>query len=357
MTRHKVVTYNVLSSHLAGADYFVYCDPKNLDAGTRLARVQAKLNEQIKQRAIICLQEVSTLWAGSLHTHFASHNYHFIFSQYSAKFSGYMGVGIAFPLDTYNLLTTDITRVADTGLFVNPEFEEGDRPPAPKLTFMERFWKTLKWVLFGNPPLVPETWEKSSRYRKNTMISLRLQPKESNARFCVSTYHMPCAFRLPKVMLCHASLAVQCAQTFAGSDPLIVTGDWNFIPNSTPYRLITRGAIEPSHPEYVKYTPPNPTSDDETSIPRVPWSCELREPMRSACAVHLSREPAFTNNAQPLRESKPFVETLDFVFVSEQWQVKDVDPLPMSKDVAKSGVFPSETEPSDHVLVGVTLAL
>jgi hypothetical protein len=53
--------------------------PENLDAATRLAKILAKLDAEIKtaQRpTIFCLQEVSYNWAGAMHTFFGQRGYH-----------------------------------------------------------------------------------------------------------------------------------------------------------------------------------------------------------------------------------------------------------------------------------------
>lgn len=39
----RVVTYNVLSSHLCEPEYYVKCDPADLDPSTRLSRVKEQL--------------------------------------------------------------------------------------------------------------------------------------------------------------------------------------------------------------------------------------------------------------------------------------------------------------------------
>ena len=67
----RVVTYNVLSSHLAEPTYFTHCDPDDLRAETRLTRVMEKLDAETARRAVIGLQEVSMTWAGPLHAYFA----------------------------------------------------------------------------------------------------------------------------------------------------------------------------------------------------------------------------------------------------------------------------------------------
>ncbi len=61
--------------------------------------------------------------------------------------------------------------------------------------------------------------------------------------FCVSTYHMPCAFRFPHVMTCHTALSVHAAAAFAGhGTPFVLAGDFNFAPQSQQYELVTTGA-------------------------------------------------------------------------------------------------------------------
>ena len=84
----RVTTYNVLSSHLGGADYFTSCKPEHLDANNRLKKLLKKLDIEIAAKAIICLQEVSTPWAGALHVYFASKGYHMVTGLYGNKFNG-----------------------------------------------------------------------------------------------------------------------------------------------------------------------------------------------------------------------------------------------------------------------------
>jgi 2',5'-phosphodiesterase len=62
----RVVSYNVLSSHLCGADHYNMCKPEDLDPPTRRKRVEALLMEHMDKQAVICLQEVSVQWVGEL---------------------------------------------------------------------------------------------------------------------------------------------------------------------------------------------------------------------------------------------------------------------------------------------------
>lgn len=47
----RVVTYNILCSHLAEPTRFPLCDPENLDAPTRLIRVKQKLDTEVSARS------------------------------------------------------------------------------------------------------------------------------------------------------------------------------------------------------------------------------------------------------------------------------------------------------------------
>lgn len=75
----RVVSYNVLSSHLASPSHFSTLNPEYLDAAYRLPNVLSKLENQMKEpKTVICLQEVSYDWAGSFHNFFANRGYHLV---------------------------------------------------------------------------------------------------------------------------------------------------------------------------------------------------------------------------------------------------------------------------------------
>ena len=75
--------------------------------------------------------------------------------------------------------------------------------------------------------------------------------------------------------------------------------------------------------------------------------------MRSAYKVKNGVEPAFTNYAQTKNDKEPFVGTLDYIFLSDQWIVDNVSELP-SMDSVK-GPLPTLQEPSDHLLISAEL--
>ena len=77
--------------------------------------------------------------------------------------------------------------------------------------------------------------------------------------------------------------------------------------------------------------------------------------LRSAYRSVLGAEPEFTNFAFTKDMDKPFVETLDYIFVSEHCKPVDVLRLPRRSDA--KGPFPNHSQHSDHVPLRATMEL
>jgi len=205
---------------------------------------------------------------------------------YGSKFNGYMGVGIAVPLKKYEITDVNITRIADTKHHVSK------RPSSLwKDLFMHVLkWLTSLWVLLKQQqqaqPAVTDSfsiWD-SALSRSNQMVSMRLKLIKRGAgarRFTVSTYHMPCMYKLPQglyysiyvlllspdtsiipgkpslhihdilVMTIHSALAAQHAQKYARDDPYVLMGDFNFTPSSPQYALLTKGTMDAEVSEFM----------------------------------------------------------------------------------------------------------
>lgn len=80
------------------------------------------------------------------------------------------------------------------------------------------------------------------------MVALELL--KGGMSFWVSTYHMPCAFRSPLVMTMHAALVTQAIQKLAGDRPYILAGDFNLMPASQEYKLLTGGRLDNDNPVF-----------------------------------------------------------------------------------------------------------
>jgi len=251
---------------------------------------------------------------------------------YGGKFDGYMGCAIAFPTGKYTLETCKISRVAD--------LKRWPRLPAPSkrervVNFFQDAWR--KWK--GERPPVDPYFD--TKKRANQVIMTRLLDKQAGATFCVATYHMPCQFRLPEVMVSHTALALKHLQNLARSDPLIFCGDFNFKPGDSPYRLVTTGALPKDDIHY----PTMPAVDS--------WRPKIEYAMTSAYLTADGAEPAFTNWAFTRGSPEDFMGCLDYIFLSEGLQVSGVKRVATQEEAP--GPYPSETQPSDHVMIAADL--
>jgi mRNA deadenylase 3'-5' endonuclease subunit Ccr4 len=263
----RLTTYNVLSSSLAGPGYFTSCKPEYLDQDYRLKKLKAKLEEDMKARSVICLQELSISWTGALHSFFQDNGYYLVTGLYGNKFNGYMGVGIAYPLDKFTLLEADITKIADTKKMPKRKWDKSEK----ELGFRQKVkktWESLRQIWGSSNSTSNGNWKKDRERefdlwqevtrRSNQAVALRLQFKSpsssssssknqknsnKNKQFVVGTYHMPCMFDQPSVMVAHCALSAQHFQKFAGGDPLIYAGDFNIKPDSSMYSMLTEGAL------------------------------------------------------------------------------------------------------------------
>lgn len=360
-SEHRLYTYNVLCSHLAGKDHFRYCKPEFLGAEYRLGLIKEKLSAEIEVGAIIALQEIGYEWAGELHAFFAEKNYYFVNLHYGSRFNNYMGVGMAIPLSKYEIVKVDCKRVADTIWL----------PRAPRKHWLVAFF--VGWMMFFfnliQDLLIrykimkkPHDLWQHVKDRWNNLTSVKLRSRKTDETFWVSTYHMPCAFNNPDMMTVHSSLALKHLQNLAGyvepkdgeeeieKVPYVLLGDFNFKPNDGMYTLYTTGTLEKDHPAFPSSRVGLPAGVDFTFNPDV-------HPVRSAYLVANGEEPEYTNNAR-VREQPHFKETLDYVFISDEWNVNAVDSLDhlVSKE-EQDQPFPDEVEPSDHVSIAANLSL
>ncbi len=308
----RVASYNVLSSHLAEPGYFTKCEPRFLEPGYRLQKLQVKLEGEIAQRAVICLQEVSITWVGTLHVYFGKRGYTLVPALYGNRNNGYMGVALAFPNDVYEADEVVVTVVSETKA-------RWPRRPTPSSTQLVgaaawsvaslAFWpftQSLRLLGFGKRPVWQREGDKSTdayssweyaASRSNRLVLARLTHKLSGRRFCVATYHMPCAFWDSAVMHIHCALAAQFVQKTAAADAYVLAGDFNIKPRDSTYELLTKGRVPNEHHGLPKRVDPSDS-----------WAPVLEEPMRSAYAVANGKEPDFTNYAQTKSMAEPFIE-------------------------------------------------
>ena len=63
--------------------------------------------------------------------------------------------------------------------------------------------------------------------------------------FVVGTYHMPCMFKVPSVMMIHCALSAQHIHKYANNDPYVLVGDFNIRPGAS--------LSHPVHPFFLSF--------------------------------------------------------------------------------------------------------
>uniref|UniRef100_A0A7S2ZUU9 Endonuclease/exonuclease/phosphatase domain-containing protein n=2 Tax=Rhodosorus marinus TaxID=101924 RepID=A0A7S2ZUU9_9RHOD len=335
-TYTRFVSYNVLSSSLSTPTTFPECDPDALLEENRLQKLTIKLEREITFRSVVCLQEVSIKWSGALHTFFSKNGYHFVFSGYGNRFNGYMGVGIAVPVHDFDILDVDLTRVADV--------KQWPRSPKEELSGISKVWKDFTSTRLGKAMFPqerpPDSAYVGARKRHNIVVFARLRSKRNGHVVCVANYHMPCAYMQQGLMVIHLSLVVNQVQKLCGEDPVVFCGDFNMQPDQGLYKMVVEGIVpEDLDPEVPAY---------DSWLPTAP------EKLLSTYKEFTGSEPEFTNYAKT-GDKPEFCATLDYIFISPDLEVVDVESLPTQEEVA--GPLPNEEEPSDHLLIAATIRI
>lgn len=107
----KVITYNLLSPKLCNpSDFLNYKNPEDLDPTTRKTRTITLLESFFTHspQPIICLQEISADWKGTLELLFAKHDYSFFTMSY-----GILGVGIAIPNQSISVINVEYIHIGE----------------------------------------------------------------------------------------------------------------------------------------------------------------------------------------------------------------------------------------------------
>ena len=343
----KVVVrdYNILSHFLVRESQLVNCARENLKSNVRFEKIINKLQGCIDEKAIICLQEVPQVWGSLLFTYFYKQDYCFVPSYYGNVWNGRMGVAIAFPRSVYNLEESHITTIIDTKRWADPPEDKNLSGKTGVFAFCSKLigrafqWAKSIFVTAPAPPPVEQDIWSLAKSRHNTTICLKLSVIGAEQKqFFVSTYHMPCMFFNPPVMMIHSYLIARYIQKIARGTPYILAGDFNFKPTDMCYKFYTGKPIDRHSSDYpVPY--PNDTDFDLSTL----------QPMKSAYKVRYGSEPYFTTHSG---EEVPFQDTLDYIFHSPNLRVLDALPLP-----AKLSPIPNKYEPSDHLMIGATFQL
>jgi endonuclease/exonuclease/phosphatase family metal-dependent hydrolase len=253
------------------------------------------LKNKVKENYIICLQELSDEWISVLFPFFVDNKYTFAYD------SQFCGVGIAFP-SHFKLQEIECHQVGDK----------------------------LKKLVDDECKNNIDSWQRSVSTRNRILL---LTLRHGSTTFSIANYHMPCKFRDSSLMMIHASMILQIAKEFANGKPYILAGDFNSTPDSNVYKMITGVEYQKDY-EQVSYMTPAFNTGDLTSV-------------YTLCN---NKEPCFTNYSNA-GDNGDFCDTIDYIFLSNHWKVKNVLDL-----IDKPETYlPNERQPSDHLPIGATI--
>lgn len=357
--------WNVLSTSLCTPkSYFEpHYDPVDLDPETRTAAVAARVEAEVSAGKLVALVEVDTVKIlPALLPIFDRYNYGVMQQMYGRYYNGFMGVVLAWPREQYELVDCKQTQMGEL-LYQKYRSRLPARAVEPRFPWymggvlsdaVAAGWKQI----FPAKPvkLPPNVWAESTR-RQNWVLMARLSARSGNTDpFVVAAYHMPCMFFLPPAMLLHADAVMTEVCDFAGEDPTIVAGDWNFGPASHPYQLITGDVGPMAEPApFATGDGLRPAADSGPVEEAGPdgWKPTLTRRFESACVKAFGHEPASTNQAK-MKDGKEFCGVLDFVFLSEgtNWRVA-MDPVPGEEHMGR--LAPNADLASDHVPLDMSL--
>ena len=301
----KVITYNLLSPKLCNqSDFLNYVNPEDLEPTIRKTRTIALLESFFAHspQPIICLQEISADWKGTLELLFAKNDYSFFNISY-----GILGVGIAIPNQSISVTNVEYIHIGELIKTNTPrliwrteeEYREAERDRKIRednLTFMQKvslYVKDMTALIPEYIRVIEETINEA-KWRKNYAIRITLEASEK--RFIVYNYHMPCTFKKPIIQFLHLSVFKKLILQHH-MIPTIFAGDFNITPSSDEYNFFTGEPVPESKTVYL------PKEDQEDISYQSFKMTTIEQPMPFTC----HSETKFGGY---------FKDTLDYIFVS-----------------------------------------
>ena len=328
----KVITYNLLSPKLCNqSDFLNYVNPEDLEPTIRKTRTITLLESFFAHspQPIICLQEISADWKGTLELLFAKHNYSFFNISY-----GILGVGIAIPNQSISVTNVEYIHIGELIKTNSPrliwrteeEYREAERDRKIReesLSFMQKvslYVKDMTALIPEYIRVIEETINEA-KWRKNYAIRITLEASEK--RFIVYNYHMPCTFKKPIIQFLHLSVFKKLILQHH-MIPTIFAGDFNITPSSDEYNFFTGEPVPESKTVYL------PKEDQEDIS------------YQSFKMIPTAQTTQFTCHSET-KFGGYFKDTLDYIFVS------NAKITTYGKLLETSEKMPNSVCPSDHL--------
>ncbi|UJR20454.1 hypothetical protein I4U23_023583 [Adineta vaga] len=329
----RIVSYNILVSIYASLPYYYHkSEWRFLKTDYRWNLITSQLEQEINnhENTIICLQELSQSIISKFQEFFHQLNYTFYYDLYGEIYNNYMGVGIAVPA-SIEIDHMSMIKIGDHIRSMS-KFRE---------TQSSIFSWTSSWynsMIDKFTQQSSDPWE-TAMCRSNTLICLRVTIDGKS--LCIGVYHMPCLYKIPDVMIIHASAVKDLMFQLADGRDFILAGDFNIEPEGLCYHSLTRKDFS----NYYKF--PKSNSYEIT------YQLNTEQILKSAYREMNGKEPAYTNYSNMIKPPK-YCGTLDYIFYSGNLTVENVLELP---DQPTSEAYPDETHPSDHLMIAATFRL
>lgn len=301
MSSHIVTSYNVLSSAFT----------EEPERSLRYKRLKRSLLEMCDNDHIICLQELTHEWYVKLLTDIPA-SYRIVIASTAPYWMGFMGCAILYP-SHYQVNKIHIIRI-------------GSELPIPV--------KVYDWKVKQPPPGDDPGNYASSRYNSSIVIEFD--------DFVVSCYHVPSSYwdkKLHQVITLHAVQYIASSQKVADNKPLICSGDFNMIPYSVGYNIITGATVD----------------TEDNYYPSIEWNDGGEEKWLNVSRMISSYAPdhPITCRARDKDTGEVRAMSLDYIF-HRGINVLDRGEVVVVNDET---VYPDKNNPSDHVPISILFEL
>ena len=283
----QIVSYNILASHLNSHKYNLV-KKKYLDNDYRIKLLSLKLKKLLnsnKKNTIICLQEVGTLQLSFLYTFFIKYNYACV---------NFKDLAIFYP-NNLNVISIEVDYIRS---LANKYLKH-------KNTLIEEVNN------FSNPYIIIQL--KSKYFKEVTICTTHItsNPKYDDIKILQSYLLAKKLEKFKRVVFC---------------------GDFNSMPNSKVYELLSKGSVKLK--DYV--------------------NIKIKRNFNSCYKLLYNDEINITTHASNLFTQK-FTETIDYI-----WITSDLTPISSSnivtrKEIDRLDFMPNKLEPSDHFYLSVKL--
>lgn len=392
----RVITFNVLSDNFVSNEYYPKVENRYINFRTRVEKVKRLLMSWMKVNFIICLQEISKQWYNEIANLFSHNMYEFKAITY---FKDKLGLGIAFPINHYELLIRDdfivgtyVSEIynnicANNGTYIHNHISkcESEKYNDTNLNISNNdsdndhteFYSDHTYTNMDNETNIlvcDETYDnvynemKESADMKTPILSLILRCKNRgnyvNKNIVVSTYHMPCRY-MKKYFLATNIHSIKNRLQYLknlslhrypnDSTSVILTGDFNINPKCSEYKLLTG---ETYTDEEIK----SKTSDRGESLDfyiklsdlyrlggyELTSGIKTRSVYKSFCGS----EPKYTNVS--LKKDFTFIECIDYILIDDSIDIRSCT-VGLTVDDPENTPYPNGLCPSDHLPLSASL--